>query len=196
MKDDYKSEKVMSDDDLQQKIEQLFSQAEESKKQDDLDGAEKKYIEIIGFDSKNIRAFKELGELYYERKDYEDAKQTFEHILKLGGTSHEAAEPSFKASPAETKSAVNPELISKQQAQIYADLALVNQALENFVAATASLKKALEIEPNNPRFLDSLLEISIMNKDKVLSLDCYKKLSQVNPDNQKLSDFKAQIDEL
>ena len=44
---------------------------------------EKIYIEIIGLDSQNIKAFRELGQIYFQRKEYEEAKQTLEHILKL-----------------------------------------------------------------------------------------------------------------
>ena len=33
-------------------------------------------------------------------------------------------------------------------------------------------------------------------KDKVLALQAYEKLMEVNPDNQKLAEFKKKIDEL
>ncbi|MFH1583133.1 MAG: tetratricopeptide repeat protein [Candidatus Falkowbacteria bacterium] len=182
-------------------IDQLFSQAEELKKQDDLDAAEKKYIEIIGLDSKNIKAFKELGRIYFEKKEFEEAKQTFEHILKLKedediyenlaqiakekGDLNQARDEYLKS--------IN---INKQNAQTHFSLAEVYQAMGKLQDAMRALKKALKIEPANPRYLDTMLEISIIIKDKVLALDTYEKLFKANPENNKLEEFKQQIDEL
>ena len=41
-----------------------------------------------------------------------------------------------------------------------------------------------------------MLEISIIVKDKALALDAYKKLFKTNPENNKIAEFKKQIDEL
>jgi hypothetical protein len=40
------------------------------------------------------------------------------------------------------------------------------------------------------------LRISIMLKDKITALEAFEKLLDVNPENQKLIDFKKQIDEI
>ncbi|MDP2709214.1 MAG: tetratricopeptide repeat protein [bacterium] len=167
-KNDYR---VSGEIDSGQIIEQLLVQAEEFKKHDDLDAAEKKYIEIIGFDSKNIKAFKELGQVYYDKKQFEEARQTFEHILKLRENGEEIYD-------------------------IYFNLAEVYQAMEKYEEAIGNLKQALTQEPANPRYLDTMLEISIIIKDKALALDTYNKLSRANPENNKLGEFKKQIDEL
>jgi len=153
-------------------IDRLFAQAEEFKARDDLDAAEKKYIEIIGLDSKNLKAFKELGRIYFARKEFEEAKQTFEHLLKLKEDDEEA------------------------NAQTHFNLAQVYQAMSKWPEAVKSLKKALKIEPANPKYLDTMLVISIIIKDKALALDVYGKLVKANPDNHKLEDFKRQIDEM
>ncbi len=214
LKEDYKNEKVLSDSDAKQKIEKLFGEAEELKKTGDLTGAEKAFIEIIGLDSKNMKAFKALGQFYFERKDFEEAKQTFEHILKVEEDNEEAYDGlaqtggekgGLKQSPLDTKSYPTGQAgddhlkaldINRQRSQTYFDLAMVYQAMNNADKSIANIKQALRIEPNNPRYLDTMLEISIINKDKALALDAYKKLTEVNPDNQKLAEFKRQIDEL
>lgn len=183
-------------------IEQLFSQAEELKKRDDLDAAEKKYIEIIGHDSKNLKAFKELGRVYFEKKEYEEAKQTFEHILKLKEDDEDIYENLGKIAKEkgdlgeardEYLKSIN---INKQNAETHFSLAEIYQAMNKPQDAVRSLKKALKIEPANPRYLDTMLEISIIIKDKALALDAYAKLNKANPDNNKLEEFKRQIDEL
>ena len=186
--------------DRQEKINQLFQEAEEAKKQADEVAAEKKLIEIIGLDSKNIRAFKELGRFYFEQGNFEEAKQTFEHILKLKQDDEDIYDS--LAQIAKEKGDLNLAReeylrlleINKQSAQTYFNLALVYQAMGNIKEAIAKLKKALKIEPNNPRYLDTMIEISIINKDKFLALDAFKKLVKVNPENQKIKEFKKQID--
>ncbi|MDD4271549.1 MAG: tetratricopeptide repeat protein [Patescibacteria group bacterium] len=183
-------------------IDQLFSQAEELKKRDDLDSAEKKYIEIIGLDSKNIKAFKELGRIYFEKKQFEEARQTFEHILKLKEDDEDIYENLAQIAKEsgdldeardEYLKSIN---INKQNAQTHFSLAEVYRAMGKLAEASRALKKALKIEPTNPRYLDTMLEISIIIKDKALALDSYQKLLKANPDNNKLEDFKRQIDEL
>lgn len=183
-------------------IDKLFSQAEELKKRNDLTSAEKKYIEIIGLDSKNIKAFKGLGGVYFDKKEFEEAKQTFEHILKLKEDDEDIYEN--LAQIAKEKGDLNEARdeylklinINKQNAQTHFSLAEVYRAMGKFPEAARSLKKVLKIEPSNPRYLDTMLEISIIIKDKALALLTYDKLLKANPDNNKLEEFRRQIDEL
>lgn len=202
LSNDYKTLGAADAGDNGQKIEQLFVQAEELKKRDELDLAENKYIEIIGLDSKNIRAFKELGRVYFEKKQFEEARQTFEHVLKLK-EDDEAVYENLAQIAKETGNlneardgylrSLN---LNKQNAQTHFSLALVYQALGKWQEAVKSLKKALKIEPANPRYLDTMLEVSIIIKDKALALDGYQKLLKTNPENQKLAEFKRQVDEM
>jgi len=164
-------------------------------KQEKYAEAEKRLIEIIGIDNKNIKAFKLLGGLYFDRKNYEEARETFEYILKLkddddafaqlGKIGGEYREDSSKEAN-----------INIFRSQTYFDLSLVYKAMEKYDKAIVNLKKALEIEPNNPRYLDTMLEISIIKKDKDLALESYKRLAEANPENQKLPEIKKEIDEM
>ncbi|MDD4901307.1 MAG: tetratricopeptide repeat protein [Patescibacteria group bacterium] len=183
-------------------IEQLFAQAEELKKHDDLAAAENKYIEIIGLESKNVKAFKELGRVYFEKKQYGEARETFEHVLKLKEDDEDIYENlaqiakekgNLDEARDEYLKSIN---INKQNAQTHYNLACVYQAMEKYADAVRSLKKALNIEPANPKYLDTMLEISIIIKDKASALDAYQKLSKANPENNKIAEFKKQIDAL
>lgn len=183
-------------------IERLFSQAEELKKRGDSVMAEKKYIEIIGLDSKNLKAFKELGRIYFDKREFEEAKQTFEHILKLKKDDEDIYDN--LAQIAREKGDLNQARdeylksvkLNKQNAETLFNLSQVYQAMGKVKEALVSLKKSLKLEPANPRYLDSMLEISIIMKDKALALDVYNKLLKANPENNKLEEFKRQIDEL
>jgi len=174
LKESYGAEIFLPTADKEKKIGELSVEAEEMIGEDNFKEAEKRLIEIIGLDSQNIEAFKNLGNLYFENKNYEDARQTFAHTLKLtkdNGNNEEIAEINF-------------------------DLSLVNRDDGRLDEALKEIKESLRTAPNNPRYLDIMLEISIMKKDKVLALDAYDKLAQANPDNQKLKDLKKQIDGL
>lgn len=174
LKSSYEVETISPLDNKEKKIEELSAQAKKMMEEEEFKEAEKRLIEIIGLDSQNIEAFKSLGDLYFENKNYEEAKQTFVHILKLLKDSQDANEI----------------------AEIHFKLALTNRAVENWTEALANVQEALLMTPNNPRYLDTMLEISIINQDKISARDAYKKLKATNPENHKLVDFKKQISEL
>lgn len=197
VKDNYTKEEATEPADIKARIEELFLEAQDRAKKEEYDEAEKKYIEIISLDSKNIKTFKMLGRLYSDIKNYQEAKQTFEHTLKL----LDDMEDAFRT-PDETQGKTDEEIqtqlndINSERSSIYYDLTLACRAMENIDEAIATMKKALKLEPNNPRYLDTILEIGIINKDKIIALDAYNKLKEVNAENNKLEEFKKQIDEL
>jgi tetratricopeptide (TPR) repeat protein len=174
LKDSYKTEVILATGDKEKKIEELSAQAKEMIGEEEFKEAERKLIEIIGLDSQNLEAFRSLGDLYFENKNYEEAKQTFKHILKLmkdGEKEEGTAEVNF-------------------------NLALVNKETGDFDDALINITEALKYAPNNPRYLDTMLEISIIKKDKISALNALGKLEKANPDNQKLEDFKDRIKEI
>ena len=54
----------------------------------------------------------------------------------------------------------------------------------------------MELEPENPEYLDKLVETSIMAGQKDCAEDAYRKLRMVNPENQKLISLSKRIKEL
>jgi len=188
-KETYNKEKIVRDAPNEEvHVDKLFLEIEELIAKNETEEAEKKYIDIIGIDSKNIQAFKGLGKLYFEKKNYNEARQTYSHVLRL-------IEKDLASVYADENSDEYNELNS-QLASIYFDLAAVEKAAENTDKAFESIKKAIDIEPNNPRYLDTKLELSIISKNKELALEVYEKLKSVNPDNQKLEELKEQIDNI
>jgi tetratricopeptide (TPR) repeat protein len=168
-KENYKAEPPLSAAKTEENIEGMINEAGELVKKEDFEAAEKNLIEAINIDAKNVPAFKALGDLYFKKKSYAEAKQTFEHVLKL---------------------------IDGEDAEIYFNLSLTDKGSGDTESAVANIEKAIAIEPNNPRYIDTMLEISIINKDKQRALKAYEKMKQANPENQKLGDIKKEIDEL
>ena len=195
-KENYNREKKIAGTDSRQTITKLFSDAEDLQKSGDLEKSEGKYIEIISLDSKSFKAFKELGKLYFNRKDFNEAKQTFEHALKL--LEHENLQSNTDVSNGYIdKNGLEKNVnLNTEIASIYFELTLVSRAMQNPTGALSNINRALSLEPNSPKYLDTKLEISIIRKDKISALESYEKLKEVNPDNQKLEDFKKQIQEL
>ncbi len=158
---------------IKEKVAQLLSEAEEIQGRGEFSEVEKKYIEVIELDPLNIDAYRGLGNFYLKQNDFDEAKQTFEHVLKL-----------IKRKRA------------KEIVEDYINLSFVYRELGEGKRALAVLKKTLRLEPNNPRNLDLLCEASIIVKDKDSALRAYKQLKEVNPENQKLEGLEERIREI
>lgn len=154
-------------------VKNLFTENENLDGGEDFEKKEANLIKIIGLDPQNSEAFNSLGELYFLNKRNEEAKQTWAHAIKLLDDSE-----------------------TEKQAEIYNNLANLYKESDEISLALETIKMANRLTPNNPRYLDSLAEISIMNKDKVSASEAVEKLAEVNPENGKIEDFKRQVEEL
>lgn len=173
LKEDYRVKNI-PEKSKAERIKILLNDAEELKKEDKYNEVEKKLIEVIKIDENNLDAFTELGYVYYKLKKYEEARQTFSFALKLLENVEDKA----------------------RGVEIHFILSLVNKGRDDIDQAIKDAQKALKIVPNNPRYLDRLLGFCIEKKDKSLALEIFKNLEEINPDNQKLVEFKESIDNL
>jgi len=185
-----------------QEISKLLNEADAMKDEENFSSAEKKYIEILKIDQYCLEAYKGLTELYFEEKDYEHAKQTLEYALKLSENDDFLLSQKAKISSAQgdLKQAEDSYLksieINSQNANNYYDLGKIYLQLDDYDQALTVAKKAVELEPNNPKNIDFLLEVSLIAKDKVLAKEAWEKLKQVNPQNKKLDEFKERIENI
>lgn len=176
---------------------QLMVEAKDLRKREDWDEAEKKLIELIGLDSGNIKAFRSLGELYFERKDFHEAKETLEHALKLLEKKlTELSLPGESGNGQEDERKRERDNLSLELALVYYDKSLVNRSVDNFSGALQDIDNSLKIEPNNPKYLDTKFELSIICKERDSAQEAYEKMAEVNPENQKLDEMKNKLEEL
>lgn len=161
-------------------IKDLFVAYADLLKKENYNEAEEKLVEIVSLDQKNISAFFKLGALYDEQKKWSEARQTYQYALKLARQYHD-------------DETIMAELTIQE---IYFSLAWVEKESDDLDAALENIREALEIEPNSPRFLDLILDLSIIKKDKDLAIESLEKLATVNPENNKLSDWKENIESL
>ncbi|MFA6534402.1 MAG: tetratricopeptide repeat protein [Patescibacteria group bacterium] len=161
--------------------------------------AEKKFIDAIALDPQAVEAYHGLGELYWEQGKLAEAQETFEYIIKLNADNYDAHShlgniAAAKGDWAKARDYHQKSISLDSQAAVhYLDIARVYQEMGEPAKAYESLEKAVGLEPNNPRNLDALLNLSIMMNKKKEARDLLKKLREVNPENQKLDEFEGMI---
>ncbi|MFZ4631644.1 MAG: tetratricopeptide repeat protein [Patescibacteria group bacterium] len=176
----YKNSAKIPHIEKQKIIKDLFVSYFDLLKKENLAEAEEKLVEIISLDQKNLSAFFKLASLYDEQKKWSEARQTYEYALKL-------------ARQYKDDETIMEELTIQE---IYFSLAWVERESGDIEAALENIKDALDLEANSPRYLDLILDLSIMKKDKELAATSLEKLATVNPENQKIDEWKNIIDKL
>jgi tetratricopeptide (TPR) repeat protein len=176
----YKSSAKISYGEKQKMIKDLFVAYSDLLKKEKYNEAEEKLVEIISLDQKNLAAFFKLGALYDEQKKWSESRQTYEYALKL-------------ARQYKDDEGIMAELTIQE---IYFSLAWVEKEAGDLDAALENIREALELESNSPRYLDLILDLSIIKKDKELAITSLEKLATVNPENNKLSDWKEKIENM
>ena len=130
LKNSYLKSRPLSMEKKNKLIKDLFKEAEAAEKQDDDALAELKYLDIINFDQKNLRAFFFLGQLYYSNAKLTEAIQTLSFALKLAVK--------------EKKAGLLAEDLSV--AEIYFSLAKAGLDLERLDYALESIREALDLD--------------------------------------------------
>ncbi|MBI5731857.1 MAG: tetratricopeptide repeat protein [Candidatus Magasanikbacteria bacterium] len=180
----------------------LLRQADEALQRGDLTFAERKYIEVIKQDQKNIEAYRGLGKVYMDMEKYGEAEETFNFLLKLVPRDDRIynrlgmvaeREGDWEKAARYFEKAI--ELDDSRAIRFY-DLGWIYEKQNRPAPALKCYAKAVKLEPNNPKYLDRLLEMSIISKDKDLAEAVLQKLKAVNPENQKLGEFKERIGEI
>lgn len=181
----YQAAKKMSRTDKQQQIRKLLGEADEAAKKEELALAEEKLLEAISLDQKNLPAFFRLGRLYEDQKKWAEARETLQYALHL----------SLKRRAEGEGRKGEDDLPETAAQEIYFLLAGVEKESGDLDAALDNIHEALGLEPASPRYLDLILDLSIMKKDRDLAAQYWQKLAAVNPENQKLEEWQKKIEE-
>jgi len=183
------------------KVNKHLENAENFIKEKDWINSENEYIEALKIDIHNINIYIKLGDLYHLKKDYEKAKETYEYAIKLqendyiynklGDISTEMGDLNNAAisySKSISMTANNP--------IYYFNLAKINLKLEQYEDCLNNINRSLNLEPENPKFLDFLLNLSIIMKDKNLAEKTITKLIEVNPENNNIPEYRDKINKM
>lgn len=167
--------------DLAQEISDKLEAIEKFMADQSFEEAEEMCISILEISSENMSAFELLADIYIETKDYKKARETLKFLIKIVQKNNKKGDPNAG---------------SHRLANAYANLGWVYQLEGRNNFALTNYKRAVALEGNNPRFLDLLLKISIILKDKNLAIEAFNNLEKANPDNQKLPEIKEEIEKL
>ncbi len=170
--------------DVRQKTEALMHSAQASMTAGDFVEAEKYYIEALSWDAKNPHAYLALAEMYLAKKEFGQAQETFHFFFKLT-RAQKAGE--------EQVSVIAAPVTEQELQQAHFDYAIALQVSGELKTAKTEVAAALKLDEKNPKFLDKLLELSILLKDRQSARTTLETLKSVNPENQKLATFEEQI---
>jgi len=146
---------------LMQKGEQVFTAG-------NLGEAEQIFLDVIRLNPQEVEAYEYLGEVYSQKKEYENAIETLEFAKKL----------------------------SPNEDRIYYDLGVVYEMQGGTQKALENFQECVRLSPNNPRNLDSLLNAAIIAKDRVIAVQTLRQLKEANPENQKIAELEQKVKEL
>lgn len=197
----YRKERKLTPSAVREKVAALQAEAAILVKDGNAVEAEKKYIEIVSLDSRNADAYRGLAKLYLDDKRYEQARETFSYLVRMairdnrclhgkGRRSFSSgAVPNRDACPA--SSAMHADI-----AKYCVDLAAACQALGDVPGMVEAYERAVTMEPSNPRLLDLLLDACILGGDKDRAFEVFRRLAEVNPENNKLPALQEKISSL
>ncbi len=165
--------------------------------------AERKAIEAISFDPKHVPAYRVLADVAIEQRNFELARETLQFMIErlhveddevyadLGQVA--SGEGKLDEAKQDFERSIT---LNANVAQHYLDLCRVELSLGDSAAAFESCRKAVGLEPNNPKFLDALVEASIIAGKRDWAAETLEKLRTVNPENQKIAELSARIEQL
>jgi len=186
-----------------QAISDMIVEAKQLLNEGEYQKAEDILLDAISIDSQNLDAYRLLAEVYRERKEYVQAKETLEYLLRLTHNEDAAVYSSLGSIAKERGNLKQAEedylksiSLSNENHFYFLSLAEVYLDLDEQDKALETAQKALGLSPNNPKILDFLINLSIIMSDKQLALQYLDKLKQVNPENNKIAEFTERIDEL
>jgi len=171
-----------------QRAKQLLADAEEALKNNDLVQAEKLAVESLELDKSQLDSFIVLAEIYQEQKKYPEAEETWIYAIKRLSQKYRADQSRGRQEEARET--------GRRLAEYQYSLGQLCLRQGNPDRADYYLKQALKIEPKNPRYLDTLLEISIIRKDRVTAVLIFDTLSEVDPSNAGLAEYQEKIRQL
>lgn len=192
----------MSTEEKQTRLEQVLKEAETCRGSGDLDTAEELYISAIKIRPNSTTAYRGLGETYLAKESLEEARQTFKYLSQLDKNDETAVVR--LAEIAERQGKIEKAIEYYERAIILNDslsprfyhLAELLLKVNQPEVAKEAIVQAVELEPKNPKYLDLLIEIAIISGDQALANKGYDELRLVNPDNQKLVEFKERMGEM
>lgn len=181
-------------------INELLADAKAQSEAEDYASAEKNLIEVIARDKKNLQAYELLAKIYRQNKSYDQAEEILCYLIKLKslkyrkrGKAENLKKEKLEDAEAELLQAVD---IDSDLSKYYDDLAKIYELLDKKDRALDCYLKANTVLPNNPKFLDKIIDLAIGINDSGLAKKTYRRLKEINPANAKLEQFAEALEKM
>ena len=182
-------------------LDELFAEIDELTAKEDLAGAEKKAIEVIARNKKNVLAYEALGNIYFASQSWDQAEEVYKYLIKLSllGDKRKTRTAdlikSQKLEDLET-SFLGVIEVDPKIAIYYYRLGEVFASNERWDKALDSFLKSATVEPNNPKYLDKIIELAIKVGDSGLAKKTYRHLKKINPENSKVEEYREALEKI
>jgi len=185
-----------------EEVQLLVREADAAAQRKDWETAETHYIAAIKRDASCAGAYRGLGKVYVAQGQFDEAKETFAFVTKL--LPNDAPAWIDRAEVARQAGDENAAIgyyrkavfLNKRRPNVLMKLAMLLRDIGQVEEAVACAQEAVEQEPQNPKYLDFLVDASILLQDKTLAKEALAHLYRVNPENQKISSFEERIEAL
>lgn len=192
----------LSETEKTDQLTDLIRAGESALASEHFDKAEEHFIAAIKLDTKSIPAYRGLADTYVAEGSNSEAEETYRFLFKLDSTNDAVAVKLGEL--AALKNNLQEAIEWYQQAALLNDslsprfyrLAELLLQVKEPQTAREAILSAVALEPKNPKYLDLLIETAILAGDKNLAAESFQELRLVNPDNQKLVQFKERIEKM
>ncbi len=164
--------------------------------------AERIYVEILKMNPRQGDAYRGLGMLYLLNRQYRQAKETLDYLVRIGGADGEVfaglgtiaeANGAYTEAEAMRKRALEAE---PDAAKRHAELAAFYVRRETPRLAWGLAKKACELDPSSSAYLELSVASAILLADRKEADARYERLRLMGYDRSKLQRLKEKLDAL
>jgi tetratricopeptide (TPR) repeat protein len=185
---------------VQDRIQSLIDEARSLARDLKWADAERRYLEVLSIDNRNVDAYKGLGNLYLKQRLYPQAHETFEFLVKIRKADDacyaglaEIAEAEGDVMTAEAMRIKALEL-QPRRADRHAELAEFYLSRSQPGKAWPLAKRAADLEPKSAKYLTTAIEAAVQTGNHAEARRRYDKLRLISSDSQKLQSLKERID--
>ncbi len=180
-------------------VGELLDQARLLIEDEEYRAAEEKALQAVRLDPRSVPAFELLGEIYMETKEFTHAKEVYSYLLKLSGDSDamyekmaeaDMADGNLAAAEIDLKQAI---ALNSSSMLYHLELAQIERQLGHWEDAFSAIQAAAQLEPNHPKVLDELIEVSLGAGKREYAKDAIAKIKSTNPDNKKIPEWEERL---
>jgi tetratricopeptide (TPR) repeat protein len=199
MADDYMPS-GSSKGDRSTKIRRMLDEANELSGEGNVQKAERAYLEVLKLDARHFDAYRGLGALYLGARQYKQAKETLNFLVRIKGANDEVfaglgtiaeMEGDIELAEDMRKRALSTNIRSPER---HADLAMFYMKHGSPEDAWRHARSAHELNPESASALELSVESAILVRDQEEAEKRYEELRLMRYDRSKLQKLKERLD--